>query len=257
MSTEAHHEPNQHAGHRKRLRERYKMAGMEHFAPHEVLELLLTYAIPRIDVNKQAHALVERFGSVGAVLDAPVEELTEVEGIGPEAAQFLHMLPEVFRHYMLSKSDVGEPMNTLSEIGEYLKAIYVGATVERVYLLLFDNGMHLIQCCHIGDGVVNASNITVRKIAELCLRKNTACAVLAHNHPSGMAIPSSADIEVTHAVESALEVVGVPLLEHIIVTEYSYAPILRNRKGLLRSSPVTGTVDENFYLRFYGETSDS
>ena len=85
---------NPHAGHRKRLRERYARSGMEDFAPHEVLELLLTYAIPRIDVNPMAHALIKEFGSVAGVLDATEKELTKVQGIGPEAAMCLKMLPD-------------------------------------------------------------------------------------------------------------------------------------------------------------------
>ena len=100
---------------------------------------------------------------------------------------------------------------------------------------------------------MNCSSITVRCIAEQALLNHAAAVVLAHNHPKGMAIPSGSDLEVTQTVESALETIGVPLLEHMIVTENSYATIMRQRKGLLRSSPVTGMVDKEFYRRFYGE----
>ena len=248
-----HEQKKSHAGHRLRLRERYKRSGMADFADHEILELLLTYAIPRVDVNGQAHDLINRFGSVAAVLDAPKEELIKVKGIGPEAAQFLKMLPEVFRSYSLSKIDTRKPFDTLSKLGEYLHGLYVGVTVERVYLVLLDNSLRMIECIHMGDGAVNCSAVTVRCIAEQTLRKNAASAVLAHNHPKGLAIPSGADHTVTQTVESALETIGVPLLEHIIVTENSYAPILRQHKGLLRASPVDGQIDKEFYRRFYGE----
>jgi DNA repair protein RadC len=96
--------------------------------------------------------------------------------------------------------------------------------------------------------------VTVRTIAEHALRKNAAAVVLAHNHPRGLAIPSGADLEVTRNVECALETIGVPLLEHMIVTENNYAPILRHHKGLLRASPRTGQIDREFYQRFYGES---
>lgn len=244
---------NIHAGHRKRLRERYARSGMDDFAEHEVLELMLTYAIPRADVNRHAHNLIDRFGSIAGVLDALPEELCEVDGIANGAAQFLTMLPSLFRRYALDKCDPGSPLDTMAKIGEYLHALYTGITFERVYLLLFDNSMRLIDCCHLDDGAVNCSKVTVRKVAELCLRKHAACAVLAHNHPMGLAIPSGADMEVTRSVDNALEIIGVPLLEHVIVTENSYAPILRHNKGLLRSSPLTGMVDKAFYERFYGE----
>lgn len=244
---------NPHAGHRKRLRERYARSGMEDFAPHEVLELLLTYAIPRIDVNDQAHALIDRFGSVAGVLDATEKELRDVKGIGPEAAMFLKMLPEVFRHYQLSGYDDKETYDTVAKLGDYLRAKYTGVTVERVYLILLNNSLKLIRCIPLGEGSVNCSSVTVRTIAEHAFRENASAVVLAHNHPRGLAIPSGADLEVTQTVECALETIGVPLLEHLIVTENSCAPILRHHKGLLRSSPKTGQIDKAFYERFYGE----
>ena len=244
---------NPHAGHRNRLRERYDRSGMDDYADHEILELLLTYAIPRGDVNGQAHALIDRFGSVAGALDALPEELCEVKGIGPEAARFLTMLPAVFRRYALDKVTPMKSMDTLAKIGEYLMALYTGVTFERVYLLLLNNSMGLIECVHLADGSINSADVNVRRIAELALFKHASGVVLAHNHPRGLAIPSGADLEVTQTVECALETVGVPLLEHLIVTENSYAPILRHHKGLLRSSPKTGQIDKAFYQRFYGE----
>jgi DNA repair protein RadC len=245
---------NPHAGHRKRLRERYVRSGMDDFADHEVIELLLTYAIPRVNVNEQAHALIERFGSVAGVMDAAVEELCEVKGIGFEAARFLKLLPEVFRRYQLASCDGRLVLDTMAKLGDYLHARYTGVAVERVYLLLLNNSLKVIDCVHLGDGSVNCSSVTVRTIAEHALRKNAAAVVLAHNHPRGLAIPSGADLEVTRNVECALETIGVPLLEHMIVTENNYAPILRHHKGLLRASPRTGQIDREFYQRFYGES---
>ena len=246
-----------HTGHRERLRERFQRSGMDDFADHEVMELLLTYAIPRVDVNEQAHRLIERFGSVAGALDALPQELCEVDGIGPRAAQFLTMLPSVFRRYALNKCEPGEPMDTLAKIGEFLHAKYTGITFERVYLLLFDNSMRLIDCCHLDDGAVNSSKVTVRKITDLCVFKHASCAVLAHNHPMGLAIPSGDDLAVTQTVENTMEAIGVLFLDHIIITEISYAPILRHRKGLLRASPMTGVLDRSFYERFYGEDKTS
>ena len=253
----AHPTPSQksiHDGHRARLRERYTRSGMDDFADHEVLELLLTYAIPRVDVNGQAHALIDRFGSVAAVLDALPRELCEVDGVGPAAARFLTMLPSVFRRYAMGKVTPARSMDTMAKIGDYLTALYTGITFERVYLLLLDNSLGLTECVHLCDGSVNCSNVTVRRIAELALFKHASAVVLAHNHPRGLAIPSGADLEVTQTVESALETLGVPLLEHIIVTENRCAPILRRHKGLLRASPVDGVADAAFYTRFYGDS---
>ncbi len=244
---------NPHEGHRERLRERYARSGMDDFAPHEVLELLLTYAIPRVDVNGLAHTLIDRFGSVAGVMDAAEEELAKVKGIGPKTAKFIKMFPSVFRHYRLSSCDTKIAFDTMAKLGDYLHAKYTGVTVERVYLILLNNSLKMIDCIPLVDGSVNCSSVTIRTIAEYALRRDAAAVVLAHNHPGGLAIPSRADLQVTQSVESAMETIGVPLLEHMVVTENSYAPILRHHKGLLRSSPISGKIDKTFYMRFYGE----
>ena len=136
---------------------------------------------------------------------------------------------------------------------EQLMALYTGITFERVYLLLLNNSMGLIDCVPLADGSINSADVNVRRIAELALFKHASGVVLAHNHPRGLAIPSGNDDQITPDVESALETLGVPLLEHIIVTENRYAPIVKQHRGFLRSSPVTGEIDKEFYQRFYGE----
>ncbi len=246
-----------HMGHRKRMRERFRVSGLDDFAPHEVLELLLTYCIPRVDVNEQAHALLTRFGSVSAVMDASIEELQTVKGIGAETALFLTMLPAAFRRYMLDKSELGEPMDTMDKIGSYLHALYTGITHERVYLLLFDNAMRLIESINVADGSINCVRVTVRRLAEDALFKHAACVVLAHNHPSGVTIPSGDDCEISDTLSGAMDLLGIPLVEHMIVTENGYAPILRHRRGLMRSSPMSADADEGFYRRFYCEDGTS
>ena len=232
-----------HGGHRQRLRARFLKGGPDDFAPHELLELVLCYAIPRGDVNPLAHRLIQRFGSLSGVLEASESELRSVDGVGDSTACLLRLLPE--------KNRPAPVFDTVGKLVAYLRPLYVGLTTERVYLILLDNGMRMIDCISLGDGAVNCSAVTVRRIAELCLTNHAACAVLAHNHPKGMAIPSGADLEVTNRVDSALETVGVPLLEHLIITEYSDAAILRGRKGTLRASPITGELDQTFYETFY------
>ena len=246
-------EKSVHAGHRERIRARYRASGMDDFAPHEVLEFVLTFAKPRGDVNETAHRLIERFGSVAAVLDAPEGELIACDGVGEITACMLNALPDIFRIYAMDKAEVGDPFDTIGKIGDYLHALYVGVTVEQVYLMLLDNGMRLIDCIPIGKGAINSTAITIRTVAEHCLFGHAASAVLAHNHPRGLPIPSGADLEITRNVDSALEIIGVQLLEHVIVTENSYAPLLRPQKGILRSSPVTGRIDEAFYRHFYSD----
>lgn len=222
--------------------------------PHELLELLLCFAIPRGDVNPIAHQLLNHFGSLSGVLEASADELKSIPGIGESASCLLCLFPAVMRAYAMEKNRPTETYDTEGKLIAYLRPKYVGLSIERAYLVLLDNGMHIIDCVHLTDGTVNCTAITIRRIAELCLARHAACAVLAHNHPNGLAIPSGADIEMTDRVDSALEIVGVPLLEHLIITEHSEASILRGRKGLYRPSPMTGLMDQSFYERFYAHS---
>ncbi len=245
-----------HGGHRKRLRERYRRSGLDDFAQHELIELLLTYCIPRVDVNEQAHALIDRFGSFSRVLDASPMELQDVPGIGPEAALFLSMIPGFTRRYCLDKCEPGMTFDTLAKLSDYLHALYQGIPYEKVYALMLDNSLRMIECCPIQDGSINQVGIDMRQIAEAALYSHASCVVLAHNHPRGLAIPSGNDREITSMVSEGLQLIGVQLLEHIIVTENSCAPLVRHQKGLLRTDPATGRVDEGFYRRFYDEVSE-
>ncbi len=246
-----------HTGHRARLRQQYLRYGLESLQPHQVLELLLTYSIPRRDVNEDAHALLDRFGSLSGVLDAPRDELCEVAGIGPESAAFLTLLPELFRLYAQDKCITDDTMNTAAKITAYLQTLFIGVTNEQVYLLLFDNGMHLIDCTCLAEGTPNCVHAEPRRIVERTLVKHASAAVLAHNHPGGLAVPSGADHQMTDEIACALDLIQVPLLEHFVVTETMCTPIVRHTRGMLRASPVTRESDERFWHRFYGDESDS
>lgn len=241
-----------HAGHRKRMRERFLRGSMDDLAPHELLELILGYAAPRIDVNPLAHRLINRFGSLSGVMEASPEELMAEEGMGECATCLLRLFPAVTRRCAMDQTEKITVFDTVDKLVTFLRPRFTGVTVEQVYLILLDNGMHMIGSHVVAAGSVNCSAVTVRHIAELCLFSHASAAVLAHNHPKGMAVPSGADIEVTQQIESALSLLGVPLLEHLVITEFSFAPILRPKRGMRRISPVTGRVDAGFYRNFYG-----
>ncbi len=240
-----------HAGHRRRLRERCSRGGVADLPAHEVLELLLTYPIPRVNVNDLAHALIHRFGSLPAVLDADMETLMSVPGVGPEAARFLHLLPLIFRRYLVDKQDLSAPMNTLAKVSEFVTTHYTGVTREETCVLLFDNTMRLIICSYVSDGTVNSTHDPIRRIIDLTVTHRASSVILVHNHPHGLAIPSAADIAFTDALANVLESIGVPLLEHLIVSDHSVAPILRTRLSPRRPAKKDGPADESFFRYFY------
>ena len=237
-----------HAGHRERVRNRFLASGFDGFADHEILEYLLFHTIQRCNTNESAHCLIETFGSLPAVLDASYEELMKVQGINHISATFITSLPELFRLYCLKKEEIRDRYDTVNKLTRYCHSLFVGSTVEQVYLLLFDNGMHLIDCTLISHGTVNSAPVITRRIAEKALEKHASFVVITHNHPDGMAIPSREDLEITAVIEEALAIFKIPLLEHILVTATDTLPLMYQKQGLRREE---GTKSKEFFKAFY------
>ena len=216
-----------HKQHRQRMKERFLREGIEHFEPHNVLELLLFYSIPQKDTNETAHRLIERFGSLSAVFEAPFSELIKVDGVKEHSATLIKLVPELARRYISDSCTLsGTILPTIDDVGKYFTAKYIGATKETVYLLLMDNKYKVIECNKLHEGSVNSSAITMRKIIEAAIAAGASCAVLAHNHPSGLLIPSSDDLFTTSEVQRALSMIGVNFLGHILVAGNKYTDIL-------------------------------
>lgn len=212
-----------HDGHRNRLRARFLKEGMESFEEHTALELLLFYGRPRCDTNEIAHALIERFGSFSGVLDAPLEELTEVPGVGETTAVLLKMIPEMASYYLESRSDAGDVLDTTTKAGAFFLPKFFGKRSEEVYMAALDDKRKLIRCsCISKQGIVNAVTISTRKIVEEALRAGATGVILAHNHPGGVALPSANDKMVTKQVYTALRFVNVNLLDHIVVADSDF-----------------------------------
>lgn len=208
-----------HTGHRQRLKERFRQEGLDGFTDIQVLELLLFFCIPRRDTNPIAHELLNRFGSLHQVLDAPVYELEKVDGVGEQASTLLNLTREIARSYGVSQVVHDKILTSTKKCGEYLKPFFVGKRDETVYLLCLDAKCKVLCCSEVGRGSVNSAGVPVRKIVEKALGVNATSVVLAHNHPSGLAIPSNEDVLTTRRVAMALDVVGVFLADHIIVAD--------------------------------------
>ena len=206
-----------HDGHRKRLRARYQREGLAGFAPHEVLELLLTFALPRIDTNGLAHRLVDHFGSLHGVMEASREELEQVDGIGENASTLVSMLLPLMRMYEQEKLLPRRKLSTHADLSAYCRTLYLGVGVEQFYLLCFDARLQLLATRLISDGSPVQVGITPRQIMQELLRCNAVGAVISHNHPSGSAVPSAEDVEVTREIESLLSSVGIRLYDHVLV----------------------------------------
>ncbi len=215
-----------HKDHRKHTKDRFLSEGLDGFEPHNVLELLLFYSIPQRDTNETAHMLINRFGSLSAVFDAPYDDLLTVTGISEHSATLIKLIPAVSRRYAMEKNSKVTKLSSIEDIGKYLVARYLGVTEETVLLLLLDNKFGLIDCVKIHEGSVNSSAITMRRLIETALFKRASMVVLAHNHPSGVAIPSSDDLFTTQQVKRAFDLVEIGMLAHIIVAGDTFTNIL-------------------------------
>lgn len=207
------------------MRARFLKEGLDHFDAHNVLELLLAYAIPRRDTNELAHHLIRRFGSLAGVFDASHEELQKVDGIGSRAATLIKMMPDICRRYYSEKNATDDLLNSTDKLGNYLLPAFIGRTNEIVYLLCLDNKHKPLYGDILVEGTIDSAPIFIRNIAETALRVGAAAVVLAHNHPQGFAIPSANDVDVTIKVAKALEAVSVRLIDHIIVAKDDYVSL--------------------------------
>lgn len=208
-----------HDGHREKMRRKFRNGGLDGFEDHEALELLLYYAIPRRDTNEIAHRLMERYGSLAAVLAAPVEDLQRVEGIGECAATFLKLVPAFCRKAKLSTAGQDVILNSTEKAGAYLVERFAGERNEVIYQLCLDRKGKLLSCKRLSEGGADNANLNVRRLVENALLSSASAVILSHNHPSGIALPSREDYSTTRQVQEALSTVGIPLVDHIIVAE--------------------------------------
>lgn len=219
-----------HEGHRERLRQRFREEGLDHFNEIQMLELLLFYAVPRKDTNVIAHALLDHFGSVAQILDAPAEELMRVPGVGEGVATYLSLIADSYRYYLVSKAKHTSIVRSVEECGSYLCSFFQGRRNELVYLLCLDAKCGVLGCKMITEGSVNSASVPIRKVVEIALTTNATAVVLAHNHPSGLALPSDEDAQTTVRLAEALDRVGVQLVDHIVVADGDYVSIRQSGK---------------------------
>lgn len=228
---------NFHKEHRQRVKARFLQMGFEGFSPHEILELILFFGVPQKDTNVLGHQLIERFGSVSGVLSASYDELCAVDGVGDHVATLLRLFRSVAAYVRVEEEKQNpQSYEAIEDVGEFFLSQFAPIREEAVMLLMLDNSFHMINCQRVGTGTVNSVGVTTRRMIEMALEAQASMVVLAHNHPTGIAIPSQEDMNATYTLQEAFSAVGVPLVEHILVANHTYRGLLghmqsREEKG--------------------------
>lgn len=220
-------------GHRQRLRERFQKSGFAGFAPHEIIELLLTYVIPRKDVKGIARILLKRFGSLRGVLDAPREALETVDGIGPSAATFFGFIREIIQGYLQDdfiSRDAKVPIQG-AELAAFWKNKLQNEVSEHFEVAYLDGNF-----CLMGDGIERLASgildrlvVYPRTVLKSVIQRNCHAVVFCHNHPNGSVFPSVEDRELTCFLKQQLEAISVQLVDHFIVGGNQVFSMQKNR----------------------------
>ena len=216
-----------HDGHRARRRALFREQGLGAFSDYEVLELLLFYAMPRVDTSTVAHRLMDHFGSLDAVLTAAPEELERLDGVGESAATLLALLMPICRRARTVASENPVILVDPEKIGRFFLELFYGVRTEHIYAACLDAKGKLLRCTPVAEGV-DTSQLNVRRLVELASQCNATSVILAHNHPSGVALPSPDDIDATHSACEALRGIGVRLSDHLVVADDDYVSLADN-----------------------------
>ena len=219
---------NIHAGHRERIRDTYKKQGMNGMADHVVLEMLLTYAIPRKDVNELSHRLLNRFGSLTGVLEADPLRLADVDGVGEKTALYLHSLYDLHRRLTLESAaslNGTIRLENPESACRYAIALGMGDRYETLRIICLDNSMTVLHTEALQIGTLSHVSFEPRRVIETALTHKARYLILTHNHPSGILIPSSDDIETARMIEDIGSKLEIDVRDQLILSKnaaYSY-----------------------------------
>ncbi len=215
--------------HRKRLRDRFRKSGGDSLLDYELLELLLTYSIRRIDVKPHAKNLIKHFGSLSAVLDASQEEIEEVTKIGPISATLLRVVKEVCAAYLAEKMKNKEILSSPQAVLDFARLKLSGLPHEAFMVIFLNTKNRVIDHKVLMEGTVDRAVIYPRRIVEEALARHAASIIFVHNHPSGDSQPSPEDKHLTRSLLEAARTIDLRVLDHIIVGKEGYFSFMENR----------------------------
>jgi DNA repair protein RadC len=212
-------DPHYH-GHRQRLRERFLKSGLAGFADYEVIELLLTLAVPRSDVKQPAKALIARFGSLRGILDAPIEDLRAIAGIGSVTPAALQIIKAAATLYLQQCGEGRDSLVDPARLADFWR-MRIGALRNEVFEVAYLDSAHRLVRDGVEtleEGTIDRAAVYPRRVIEAALRRGAAALVLAHNHPNGNVTPSEHDKVLTRAIVLGADTVHLKVVDHLIVS---------------------------------------
>ena len=219
-----------HSGHRDRVRDEFLFKGIsESTPPHKVVEYILFHSIPQKDTNETAHALLERFGSISGILDAPAEQLMQVKGISKVSVSLLKLILPVARIYSSEKNSADKVLKDIDDISQYLLGKYFGYDKEVFSMLSLNASGKVLGYDVLSSGNVSEVTVSVRDIVEVVLKRRAVCVAIAHNPPGGVALPSEEDIKITELIDRTLKNINAKLLDHVIIAGDDYVSMAQSR----------------------------
>ena len=219
-------------GHRDRLRNKFLSAGFGALHDYEQIELLLTFAIHRKDVKPIAKELLNTFKSLQGIIDAPIEELTKIKGMGNSSASLIKLIKDICSEYLSSNMrNETVKISTPQSVRDYARMKLGGLKIEAFLVIYLNNQNFIIDSEITSTGTVDRAVIYPRNIIKEALLKDAAALIIVHNHPSGVLNPSNQDITLTASLKSAAETVNIRLLDHLIVSENDSLSFIE--KGLM------------------------
>ncbi len=225
----AEKKPVSHDGHRQRMKERFISTGLKGFQDHEVLEMLLFYALPYRDTNGLSHVLIDAFGDLANVMDADYADLVKIPGVTPHIATLLTLSGQMAHRYQRERYSRGTLLYTTEDLGSYVLPYFIGKKEEGVLMVAMDSKCKVLNTRFIFEGNVNSTLFNYRLAVQQALRDNATMIALAHNHPNGHAIPSNADIETTARFAEALALMDIRLVDHLIVAGDDFVSLAETR----------------------------
>ncbi len=214
-----------HEGHRQRMKERFLHEGIMGFSGHEVLEMLLYYAIPYRNTNDLGHRLEDSFGGLSKVLEANYQDLIKIDGVTPHVATLVTLCGQLARRYQREQYAMGTILYDVHSIGKFLLPWFSGAKDESVVLMSLDNRHKVLNTTRVFEGSVNSTQFNIRNAVYQVLRDNATMVVMAHNHPVGHAFPSNADLDTTRRYAEALKALNIRLLDHLVISDDDFVSI--------------------------------